>query len=679
MQSSTKSGDCIFLQKKPPVLRWRRGTTYARKKPAMSTSAPLIFTEEAKARLLPSTQLNIARVYDDPAATEVERASIDELLSVAAWTELDDRFFRDIAFGTGGMRGRTIGKVVTVAEKGQPQPLDRPEFPGTGTNMLNFSNVDRAVSALGAYLIEGYPGEKLSVVVAHDTRHFSQAFAQAAAKSLNALGIDALLFPEDRSTPQLSFSTRATGAQAGIMITASHNPPHDNGMKFYSSDGGQVVEPHASGITKHFAKLSADPGALAALRGGVATPGQTIILEPEMDVIYRNAVGNLVLEPEAVLGTSDRLKFVYTPLHGTGIRAIPALLDAFGFRYSIVEAQRVGDSRFPTVKSPNPENAEALELAIRQAEAEKADVVMATDPDCDRMGVAVRDASGKMILLTGNQIGSILAYYRTSRLIAQGIITESNRSNATIIKTFVTTDLQRKIAEHFGVDCIDTLTGFKYIGEKMHDYEKAHGDPEFGKLGHAQRRNVSLEKSRFVIFAGEESYGYTGGDYVRDKDGNAAVLMFAEVAAWAKSQGQTLAEYLDAIYRQMGFYTERLGTLTFEGAQGAKQIAKLLASFRAEPPATYQGQAVTRVDDFGLQDFTDIDGKKIPKEIMLLFHLADGGRMAVRGSGTEPKIKFYFFTRAAASGDLEAIKVERKAFLEAWWAEVQEDVKKRVG
>jgi len=639
---------------------------------------PLALSDEAITKLLTSTQQNIARVYGDPAATDRDRASIDELLAARAWTELDDRFFRDLAFGTGGMRGRTIGKVVTKAEAGRPQPLDRPEFPGAGTNMLNFGNVHRAVSALGAYLIEGYPGEKLSVVIAHDTRYFSPEFAQAAAKSLNALGIDALLFPEDRSTPQLSFTTRMAGAQAGIMITASHNPPHDNGMKFYSRDGGQVVEPHASGITKYFAKLSSDPAALPALLKTIETPGKVVILEAEMDVIYQDAVGNLVLEPEAILETREKIKFVYTPLHGTGIRAIPALLDQFDFRYSIVEAQRAGDGRFPTVKSPNPENAEALELAIKQAEAEKADVVMATDPDADRMGVAVRDAGGKMILLTGNQIGSIMAYYRCSRLVAQGILTEDNRKNAVIIKTFVTTDLQKKIAEKFGVECIETLTGFKYIGEKMHDYEKAHGDPAFAKRPAAEQRAAALEASHFVIFAGEESYGYTGGDYVRDKDANAAVLMFAEVAAWAKSKGQTLAEYLDAIYRELGFYTERLGTLTFEGAQGAQQIAKLLASFRAQPPKAYQGQAVTGVDDFGLQDFVDGDGKKIPKETMLLFHMADGSRMVVRGSGTEPKIKFYFLTRADASGDLAAIKEQRKAFLESWWNEVQEDVKKRV-
>ena len=641
--------------------------------------ASLILSDEATTKLLTSTQGNITRVYNDPASTDRDRASIDELLAAKAWTELDDRFFRDLAFGTGGMRGRTIGKVVTKAEAGQPQPLDRPEFPGTGTNMLNFGNVHRAVSALGAYLIEGYPGEKLSVVIAHDTRFFSPEFAQAAAKSLNALGIDALLFPEDRSTPQLSFTTRVAGAHAGIMITASHNPSHDNGMKFYSRDGGQVVEPHASGITKHFAKLSSDPAALPALHKTISQPGKVVILDAEMDVIYRDAVAGLVLEAAAILETRNKIKFVYTPLHGTGIRAIPALLDQFGFRYSIVAAQSKGDGRFPTVKSPNPENAEALELAIKQAEAEKADVVMATDPDDDRMGVAVRDASGKMILLTGNQIGSIMAYYRCSRLVAQGILTESNRKNAVIIKTFVTTDLQKCIAEHFGVGCIETLTGFKYIGEKMHDYEKAHGDPEFAKRPASEQREASLGKSKFVIFAGEESYGYTGGDYVRDKDGNAAVLMFAEVAAWAKSNGQTLAEYLDAIYRELGFYTERLGTLTFEGAQGAQQIAKLLASFRAQPPKQYQGQAVTGVDDFGLQDFTDDDGKKIPKETMLLFHMADGSRMVVRGSGTEPKIKFYFLTRADASGNLAAIKEQRKAFLEAWWNEVQEDVKKRVG
>jgi phosphoglucomutase len=295
------------------------------------------------------------------------------------------------------------------------------------------------------------------------------------------------------------------------------------------------------------------------------------------------------------------------------------------------------------------------------------------------MGVAVRDAAGQLSLLTGNQIGSLLAYYRLKTLFEQGVLNADNKARAVIIKTFVTTDLQKSIAEHFGVRCIETLTGFKYIGEKMHDYELAHNDPDFARKSPEERRAVALLAGKHVVFGGEESYGYTGGDYVRDKDANAAVLMFAEVAAYAKTKGQTLVEYLDAIYQQLGYYTEKLGTLTFEGAQGAQQIQALLKSFRSSPPQAYQGQAVEKVDDFGQQDFTDGDGKKIPKETMLLFHLADGSRMVVRGSGTEPKIKFYFLTRADVGDDLDAVKQERKAFLDAWWNEVQDDVKKRVG
>jgi phosphoglucomutase len=638
----------------------------------------LALSKEATDRLLPSTRANLARVYAAQAALH-DRAAIDELLAAKAWTELDDRFYRDIAFGTGGMRGRTMGKIITKAEQGGTAAGAAAEFPGTGTNMLNDGNVHRAVSALGAHLLEHEPARKHRVVIAHDVRFFSRAFSRVAARALNDLGIDALLFPADRSTPQLSYSVHHFDASAGIMITASHNPPHDNGMKFYGADGGQIVEPHASGITKHFAKMSADASVLPALLRTVRGQGTIRTLDEKADQAYQDAVATIVLEPDVIQATRDQIKLVYSPLHGTGIRATPALLDRFGFRYSIVEKQRQADSKFSTVKSPNPENAEALSLAIAQAEAEGADAVMATDPDCDRMGVAVRDRAGKMVLLTGNQIGSIFAYYRTSRLAAQGVLTEANRRNAVIVKTFVTTDLQKRIADKFGVGCIDTLTGFKYIGDKMLEYERKLAAPDYNGMDAKARRAALLEKSRFIIFGGEESYGYTGGDYVRDKDGNAAVLMFAEVAAWAKSQGQTLVDYLDQIYRECGYYIEKLGTLTFEGASGAQQIQKLLASFRAQPPAEYQGQRVTGLDDFGLQEFHDADGKLIPKEILLIFHLADGSRVAVRGSGTEPKIKFYFFTRADATGDLEKIKTERRGFLEKWWDEVQADVKKRVG
>ena len=641
----------------------------------MPNDAALTFSDEAKARLLPSTQKNIERVLNDPATRERDRASIAELLEKKAWTELDDRFYRDIAFGTGGMRGRTIGKIITKSEAGEPQAMERPELPGTGTNMLNYGNVHRAVSALGAYLREGFPNQKLSVAIAHDTRYFSREFALRAAESLNALGIDALLYPADRSTPQLSFTVRHAGAQAGIMITASHNPPHDNGMKFYGPDGGQMVEPHASGVTRYFQKLSSDTSALPALLKTITARGKVIEMTPEIDEAYQAAVANLVLEPETMSGP---IKFVYTPLHGTGIRAAPALLDILGVHFSVVLAQSVGDPRFPTVKSPNPENAEALTLAMQQAEKEQADVVMATDPDCDRMGVAVRDASGKLVLLTGNMIGSVMAYFRCERMFAHRLLTKENCQNAVLIKTFVTTDLQMRIAEKFGIRCINTLTGFKYIGEKMYDYEKALNDPDYSRKPIKERRKEALAKGHWVVFGGEESYGYTGGDYVRDKDGNAAVLMFAEAACYAKSNGQTLVEYLDDIYRELGYYTERLGTLTFEGAEGSQKIAKLLASFRGNPPREYRGQKVTKVEDFGQTDFKDLDGKAIPKETMLFFHLADGSKMGVRGSGTEPKIKFYFFTRAEVKGDLATLKTERKAFLDSWWDEVQEDVKKRV-
>jgi phosphoglucomutase len=294
------------------------------------------------------------------------------------------------------------------------------------------------------------------------------------------------------------------------------------------------------------------------------------------------------------------------------------------------------------------------------------------------MGVAVRRADGAMELLSGNQIGSIMAWYRAERFCESGAIPSSQRGRAALIKTYVTTDLQARIAEHFGLKLIDTLTGFKYIGEKMHEYEKALARADYDTLSADQKRRLLLEHSTFYVFGGEESYGYSGGDYVRDKDANAAVLMFAEVAAWASSRGQSLLDYLDAIYRACGFYSEKLGQLTFEGAAGAAQIQKLLASYRAQPPQSFQGQNVVHTQDFGKEDLRDADGKIIPKETMLMFHLAEGSRMAVRGSGTEPKIKFYFFARAAVGTDLAATKAQTRSYLDRWWDEVQADVQRRI-
>jgi len=638
---------------------------------ATDTLPDVLHAAQQDGKLLPSSVENILKVYASPETLPIDHAGIVELVEAGEWAELNDRFFKSLAFGTGGIRGRTIGKKVTRSEMGTPSPLGAPENPAVGTNMMNRTNLARAALGLGGYLHKAFPGQPLKVVIAHDTRHYSRAFAELCAHQLQFLGIDVLLFAEERSTPQLSFSVRHYKAQAGIVISASHNPPHDNGFKAYFNDGAQLVEPHASGVIAEVNALA--NGEIAPQRAPVE--GKLTLLGAEADQAYIEVLKPLVLEP-AVLKKSD-LKIVYTPIHGTGIKIIPTLFEEFGIHFGIVEAQRAGDGRFPTVKSPNPEEAAALALAIAQAEAAQADLVIGTDPDDDRMGAVVRDANGKYIIITGNMIGSIIAFYRVERLFAQGVLNEKNRSRATLIKTFVTTDLQKKIAESYGIKCIETLTGFKYIGEKLRNYEEATGVENYDMLTFAERRAVQLEKGTFFIFGGEESYGYSGGDYVRDKDGNAASLMLAEVAAWAKAKGQNLLQYLDDIYRRFGYFTEKLGTLTFEGAKGALQIKALLASYRETPPTAFLGQAVTRIDDFSTKDYHDVDGKLIPKEIMFLFHLADGCRMAVRGSGTEPKIKFYFFAQGAAGTDLDAVRTERRAFLDKWWEAVQADVKAR--
>jgi phosphoglucomutase len=638
----------------------------------MSSFAAALSAGLSSGQLLASSHTNIEAFLANPVTPAWARASIEELIAAASWTELNDRFFRHLAFGTGGIRGRTISKVITSAERGTPTALGRPQHAAAGTNVMNDANVQRAALGLGEYVLKAFPGQKNKVVIAHDTRHFSREFAELVARSLNSQGIDAFLFAEERSTPQLSFSVRWLKAQAGVVITASHNPSHDNGFKAYFADGGQVVEPHATGIITEVNRLSAG----AAPTVGVA-PGTLTVLGKEADDFYLAALKTLVLEPGAIHQAKASLKLVYTNIHGTGIKVVPSILEAFGFNFSTVEAQREGDGRFPTVQSPNPENAEALALALEQARREGADVVLATDPDTDRMGVAVRNPKGDLELLSGNQIGSLLAYYRTERFVAKGIVTPQNRHRAALIKTYVTTDLQSEIAKYFGVKLIDTLTGFKYIGEKLGDYEKASGLKDYDTQSAETKRAALLDHSTFFIFGGEESYGYSGGDYVRDKDANAAVLMFAEIAAWAKTKGQTVIEYLDSIYRQFGFYTEKLGTLTFEGAAGAAQIKNLLASYQTNPPARMAGAAVVKTQNFAKDDLVDADGKAIPKETMFLFHLENGSRMAVRGSGTEPKIKFYFFTRADVSVDLASVKAERMGYLDAWWKEVQEDVKAR--
>jgi phosphoglucomutase len=615
---------------------------------------------------------NIQRLVAASQSQPLVEASIGELVAAGEWAELNDRFFRTLAFGTGGLRGRTIGKVVTKAEQGKPTALGRPEFPAVGTNCMNYGNVARATQGLVNYLKKNFSGQAPSVVFSHDTRHFSREFAELSARTVAAAGGTAYLFAEDRSTPELSFAVRHLGAQAGVEITASHNPPHDNGYKVYFSDGAQIVEPHASGIIREVEAVKevvTDPQP----KGG----GKVVVVGKEVDEAYLEALEELVIEGELLKKEGSKLKVVFSPLHGTGIRIVPAMLKSAGVSASIVPAQEKGDGRFPTVKSPNPENGEALALGIELAKKEKADLVVATDPDADRMGVALRNVAGEYELITGNQIGSLMAAYRIERMKAKDWIRQGEEKNCCLIKTFVTTDLQKEMAKAAGMKCVDTLTGFKYIGEKLGIYEKQAGDR--GKLSAEEWRRRRIEKSTFFVFGGEESYGYSGGDYVRDKDANGAVLMFVEAAVWAKSQGRDLLQELDGIYRRHGLYLEKLGNLEMPGAEGAKQIARAVASYQGQPPKEWGGRKVVGVQDYEKGSHRDADGKEIPKERMLMFDLGEGFRVAVRASGTEPKMKIYFFgkRKVGVGDDLAQAKKELAGELDKLWEWTRQDAVRR--
>jgi len=594
--------------------------------------------------LLPSSLDNIASLLAAHPET-YERESIAELVAAGNWEELNNRFFRTLAFGTGGLRGKTIGMVVTVAERGTLQAMDRPQFPCTGTNAMNDRNVSRATQGLVAYVKEWAEREKLPhrprICISYDTRYFSREFSDLAAKVITELGCDALVFAEPRPTPELSFAVRQTGAAAGINLTASHNPPPYNGYKVYFNDGGQVVEPHASGIIGMVnAVQSPDYEPLPS-----AEQGKRVTLGAEMDEAYLDRLERVVLDP-LVVAREKGLKIVYSPLHGVGASIIMPLLQRLGFDATAVPEQIVPDSRFPTVKSPNPEYAEALTMSLKLADKIGADLVMATDPDDDRMGVAVRNRSGQMELLTGNQIGSMLAYYRASRMFELGILDEANKSRGVIIKTFVTTDLQKAVAEHFGLRCVETLTGFKYNAAKLRKYEEAIPAAlrqDYRRLSEEETRQLRLAHSSLMVMGGEESYGYTLSDFARDKDANAAVAAFAEVVAYARSRGMTAVEYLDEIFATLGVYLERGESLVFEGAEGAVQIAKLAASYADNPPKEMDGSRVVKVENFAIDTIHDSEGDLIPAEGMMIFTLADGRRCAVRPSGTEPKIKYYIF------------------------------------
>ncbi len=639
----------------------------------------------ARGQLLDSTAKNV-RTLLAGATTELYLKSLNQLADSCEWSELNDRFYQTLAFGTGGLRGRTIGKIVTAAERGDAREDERPQFPCVGTNAMNFFNVNRATRGLVGYLHDCNRRQQISakpkIVIAHDPRFFSKEFAEVAAKVAAENGCDACVFDGPRSVPELSFAVRYLKANAGIVITASHNPPYDNGYKVYFSDGAQVIEPDASGIiakvnaitTESFTPLPKDQ------QGKVTTIGKDI------DQAYMRRLETLVLDP-LMIRQAKSLRIIYTPLHGTGSIIIKPMLTRLGFDFQVVPEQDRFDGRFPTVKSPNPENAEALTMAINLAQRKDADLVVATDPDCDRMGAAVRGKDGKMKLLTGNQTGSILAWYRIKTLFDKGVLNEQNAARAVIIKTFVTTELQKAIADYYGLRCVETLTGFKYIGAKLGKYEREIPEQlrqSYVDLTEQQTRRIRLAHSSFYVFGGEESYGYSGADFVRDKDGNGAVIMFCEVAAYAKSRGQTVDELLDQIFATFGYFAEKNGSLVFEGAEGANKIARLAESYGTNPFTEVLGLKVVNVRNFETQTISDVEGDRIPKEKMSTFELEDRTRIAVRPSGTEPKIKYYLFAQRRPengkfdSAELTRIKAQVGEKLDRLWDWLQKDAESRL-
>jgi phosphoglucomutase len=639
-------------------------------------------TAAAKAgHLLPGTAENLATFLGAKLPAWAEQ-SIHELISSEAWGELNDRFYRYLEFGTGGMRGRTIGVVPAKAETGTLDERGSPEHAAIGSNMLNDFTLIRAVVGLyrytAKYLAEKQHRAKPRLVIAHDVRHFSQHFSQLAASAWTQLGGEAFIFDGPRPTPQLSFAVRWLKAHAGVVITASHNPPHDNGFKAYFEGGAQVVPPHDKGIV---AEVNAVPMTelgkfLAPNLQGVTTLGR------DADEAYLAVAMTAALDLNVF--RQAKLNVVFTNIHGTGaVHSLPLLRKA-GCEVKAVPEQLEFDGRFPTVKSPNPENADALARAVALAEREGSDIVVATDPDADRMGCAVRNRAGKLELLTGNQIGALLAEYRLTKYKELGWIPREGSQQAAIIKTFVTTQLQDEIGRGHGVKVINTLTGFKWIAAKMRRYEdelRSAMGPDFDYDGtpFEQRAKLLQQHSTFYVFGSEESYGYLPNDYLRDKDGNSACLMFAEVCAWVKGRGLTVPEYLDEVFLRYGFYLEGVINIYYEGASGSQKIKRILETYRSNPPKAFGDVRVTKFQDFGREKIFDADGEQIPAQDLYVVSLSNGYSFAARGSGTEPKMKFYLFAneKVSSAAELPAVKARVRATLDGLNKLIEAEAKAR--
>lgn len=513
--------------------------------------------------------------------------------------KLEDAFYKRLEFGTGGLRG----------------------IMGAGTNRMNRYTVAMATQGFSEYLKENAGGgkERLSVAISYDSRNNSRQFAQVAASVFAANGIDAFLFDDMRPTPELSFAIRYLKCDAGVMITASHNPKEYNGYKAFWSDGGQVVPPHDKGIISKVAMISSP--ADVKFEGGA---GKIAIIGKEVDEAYLSAVSSLLMSPESV-ARHGGMKIVYSPLHGTGIKLVPEALERNGFRnVACQKEQSVPDGNFPTVKSPNPEEHSALELSLELADDTGADIVLATDPDADRVGVAVRDNEGKMVLLNGNQTASLLVYYLLSRRREKNMLDEK----CYIVKTIVTTELISEIARDFGVRTYDVLTGFKYIAEEV---RKREGREVF-------------------ICGGEESYGFNTGEFVRDKDAVSTCCLVAECAAWAADSGTSLYGLLCRIYQKYGYYKESLVSIVKKGKDGLEEIGRMMSSLRKSPFSEICGFPVAKV-----VDYKDSLSTGLPESDVLRFFCSNGMTVSARPSGTEPKIKFYFGVKGRSCDDASCL------------------------
>ena len=645
-----------------------------------------IESAEAAGSLLESTVTNLKNWASADYLPEWVGASIAELVEKEEWEELNDRFYQTMAFGTGGIRGRTIGKVTTSAEAGTLSAQGTPEHAAVGSNVLNDFNLIRATIGMfryvKQYLDESGRHDQPRFVIAHDVRHFSRHFCELAASTWCKLGGQALIFDGPRSTPQLSFAVRHYKATCGAVITASHNPSHDNGFKAYFEDGAQVVSPHAEGIVNLVNEVKLEE----LVQFLDLNLDQVIVLDSSADETYLDLLEEMVVDTEVMQKVTP--KVVFSPIHGCGAISSMPVLRKLGVEVIEVPEQMEPDGRFPTVKSPNPENAEALAMAIVRANETGAEVVIATDPDADRMGVAVRDRSGEMVLLTGNQIGTLLAEYRISTLKDAEILPEDGSQNAVLIKTFVTSPMQEAVATWHGLKTINTLTGFKWLGEKLADYEAEMKAKLFEKEGLAldydacdvwTKADLMLDYSTYFVFGGEESYGYLASDKLRDKDANAAVVMFCELAAYLKAQEMTFPEYLDSLYLLHGYYEEKTINIYFEGAAGSQKIKNILESYRSDPPKAFGDITVTGFTDFGKDEIIDADGKRIAPQDFYFLELSNGYSFAVRGSGTEPKIKFYVFGRSDVTDPeaLAEVKVAAGKVMETTLAAIDAEARRR--